>query len=133
MATTDAPIRRPLLTALMVVALLGATDVGAFIASSPGVALKNGGRASGSIGGLAVWLLLLGVSGRRIAADNRPGLVTATLVLAALAAFGGVGLAVIHQLAGVGGWRTIGGAVLGIGALGLSVAARRVPPDLSLG
>ena len=125
MATVDAPARRPVLTALAVVALLGAADVGAFIASSPAVALKNGGRASGSIGGLAVWLLLLGVSGRRVAADDRAALATATLGLAALAAVGGVGLAVIHQLAGVGGWRTIGGGVLGISALGLAVAARR--------
>lgn len=114
-----------MLAALAVVALLGAADVGAFIASSPAVALKNGGRASGSIGGLAVWLLLLGVSGRRVAADDRAALATATLGLAALAAVGGVGLAAIHQLAGVGGWRTIGGAVLGISALGLAVAARR--------
>jgi len=126
---TNVIIRRPLLSGLTVVALLGAADVGAFIASSPSVALKNGGRASGSIAGLAVWLLLIGASGRRVAADDRPVLATATLVLAALAAFGGAGLAVIHQLAGVGGWRTVGGAVLGITALGLALAARRAVPD----
>jgi len=113
-----------LLGALAVVALLGVADVGAFIATNPSVALKNGGRAGGSIGGLAVWLLLLAVSGRRLAADDRKALVQATLLLGALAALGGVGLAVIHQLAGVGGWRTIGGGGLGGAALGLAVAAR---------
>ncbi|GAC1329034.1 MAG: hypothetical protein NVSMB17_05040 [Candidatus Dormibacteria bacterium] len=116
--------RRPLLSALAVVAVLGAADVGAFIAASPGVALKNGGRASGSVGGLAIWLLLLAVSGRRIATDDRRALAQATLLLGALAAAGGVGLAVVHQLAGVGGWRTIAGGVLGVAALGLAVAVR---------
>ena len=129
MATSDIPSRRPLLSALVVVALLGAADVGAFIASSPGVALKNGGRASGSLGGLAVWLLLIGASGRRVVTDDRQAMATVTLVLAALAALGGVGLAVVHQLANVGGWRTIGGAVLGLTALGLAVAARTAAGD----
>ena len=129
MAISDIPSRRPLLSALVVVALLGAADVGAFIAASPAVALKNSGRASGSLGGLAVWLLLMGASGRRVATDDRQGMATVTLVLAALAALGGVGLAVVHQLAGVGGWRTIGGAVLGITALGLAVAARTSSGD----
>ena len=116
--------RRPLLGALALVALVGAADVGAFIATDPSVALKTGGRASGSIGGLAVWLLLVAVSGRRFAADDGRALVQATLLLGALAAVGGVGLAVIHQLAGVGGWRTIGGGVLGVAALGLALASR---------
>lgn len=116
--------RRPAVTALAVVALLGAADVGAFIAASPAVALKNGGRASGSIGGLVVWLLLLAVSGKRIAGDDRRPVLQATLVLAALAALGGVGLAAIHQLAGVGGWRTLGGGILGVAALGLAISAR---------
>ena len=129
MAISDIPSRRPLLSALVVVALLGAADVGAFIAASPAVALKNSGRASGSLGGLAVWLLLMGASGRRVATDDRQGMATVTLVLAALAALGGVGLAVVHQLAGVGGWRTIGGAVLGVTALGLAVAARTSSGD----
>jgi hypothetical protein len=129
MAISDIPSRRPMLSALVVVALLGAADVGAFIAASPGVALKNSGRASGSLGGLAVWLLLLGASGRRVATDDRQGMGTATLVLAAFAALGGVGLAVVHQLAGAGGWRTIGGAVLGVTALGLAVAARTSSGD----
>ena len=125
MATLETVRRRPLLGALTLVALLGAADVGAFIAASPSVALKNSGRASGSIGGLAVWLLLLGVSGRRaIGAEDARNLATASLVLAGLAALGGVGLALVHQLAGVGGWRTIGGGVLGVAALGLAFAAR---------
>ena len=111
------------------VALLGAVDVGAFIATNPSVALKNGSRAGGSIGGLVVWLLLLGVSGRRIATHDRPGLAPATIALGALAALGGVGLAVIHQLAGVGGARTIAGGVLGVAAVGLAIAARNPSRD----
>lgn len=128
MAAIDRPARRPVLGALAAVALLGAADVAAFIVASPAVALKNGGRASGSIGGLAVWLLLLGTAGRRFGTDDSDRLAGATLALAALAAAGGVGLAVVHQIAGVGGWRTIGGAVAGIAALGLAVAARRPSP-----
>ena len=122
---SDAASRRPLLVALTVVALAGATDVGVFIATNPAVALKSGGRASGSIAGLVTWLLLASVAGRRVAADDRRVLVQATLVLGALAALGGVGLAVIHQLAGVGGLRTIAGGALGVGALALAVAARQ--------
>ncbi len=125
MAAIDDRRRRPLLGALAALALLGAADVGMFIASSPAVALKNGSRAGGSLGGLAVWLLLLGASGRRLAADDRPGLANLTLALAALAALGSVGLAAIHQLAGVGGWRTVSGALLGISALAVAVAVRR--------
>ena len=129
MATTEVPGRRPLLGALVLVALLGVADVGAFIATSPAVALKNSGRASGSLGGLAVWLLLVGASGRRAAGDDGRRMAAMTLVLAGLAALGGVGLAVVHQLAGVGGWRTVGGAVLGISALGLALAARNPAAD----
>ena len=129
MATKEVPGRRPLLGALMVVALMGVADVGAFIATNPAVALKNSGRASGSLGGLVVWLLLLGASGRRAAGDDGRRLAAMTLVLAGLAALGGVGLAVVHQLAGVGGWRTVGGAVLGISALGLALAARNPSGD----
>ena len=126
---SEAVSRRPLLSALAAVAVLGAADVGAFIATNPSVALKNGGRASGSIGGLVVWLLLLAVSGRRVATDDQRALAQATLLLAVLAAVGGVGLAAIHQLAGVGGWRTIGGGVLGVAALGLAIAARTSAAD----
>ena len=126
MATIEAARRRPLLGSLTLVALLGAADVAAFIAASPSVALKNGGRAGGSIGGLAVWLLLLGISGRRAMGAEEPrNLATVTVAVAALAGIGGVGLAVIHQLAGVGGWRTIGGGILGVAAFGLALAAHR--------
>jgi hypothetical protein len=119
--------RRPLLTALAAVAALGAADVGVFIATDPATALKTGGRASGSVGGLAVWVVLLAVSGRRLVRDDRPALSNATLGLGVLAALGGVGLALVHQLAGVGGLRTIGGGLLGVAALGLAVAVRGSP------
>jgi hypothetical protein len=126
---TDAGSRRPLLTALAAVAAIGATDVGVFIATSPATALKTGGRAGGSIGGLAVWVLLLAVAGRRLATDDRPGLSNATLGLGVVAAVGSVGLAVVHQLAGVGGLRTIGGGLLGVAALGLAIALRGASED----
>ena len=128
MAAAASP-RRPLLTALAAVAAIGATDVGVFIVTNPETALKTGGRAGGSIGGLAVWLLLLAVAGRRLATDDRSGLSNATLGLGVLAALGGVGLAVVHQLAGVGGLRTIGGGLLGIAALGLALAVRGSSTD----
>lgn len=126
---TEASPRRPLLTALAAVAAIGATDVGVFIATNPATALKTGGRASGSIGGLAVWVLLLAVAGRRLATDDQAGLSNATVGLGVLAALGGVGLAVVHQLAGVGGLRTIGGGLLGVAALGLALAVRGSSPD----
>ncbi|MFN2465630.1 MAG: hypothetical protein ABR598_05125 [Candidatus Dormibacteria bacterium] len=125
---SDTDALRPRLAALAAVAALGAVDVGAFIATQPGTALKTGGRATGSLAGLAVWLLLLGVSGKRLAAVERGSLSRATVTLGALAAAGGVGLAAIHQLAGVGGIRTIGGGVLGLAALGLAIASRRPSP-----
>jgi hypothetical protein len=126
---TDAGSRRTLLAALSAVALLGAADVGAFIATDPGVALKTGGRATGSLAGLAVWILLLGTAGRRLTGGAGPMLTRATLGLGALAAVGGVGLAAIHQLAGVGGLRTFGGGVLGVAALALAVATRNTSTD----
>jgi hypothetical protein len=116
---------RSYLGALAIVALVGSVDVGTFIATSPDVALKNGGRAGGSIGSLLVWLMLLGVCGRRLAvADDSAAVARATVALGGLAALGGVGLAVIHQVAGVGGVRTLGGGALGVIALVLAIGAR---------
>lgn len=71
-----------------------------------------------------MWVLLLAVTGRRLARDDRPALANASLGLGVLAALGGVGLAVVHQLAGVGGLRTIGGGLLGVAALGLALSVR---------
>src|SRR5947209_4212017 len=126
---TDAGSHRTLLATLAAVALVGAADVGSFIATDPGVALKTGGRATGSLAGLAVWLLLLGTTGRRLTGGEGPLLTRATLGLGALAAAGGVGLAAIHQLAGVGGLRTFGGGVLGLAALALALATRSTSTD----
>jgi hypothetical protein len=126
---TDAGSRRPVLAALAAVALLGAADVGVFIATDPGTALKTGGRATGSLAGLAIWILLLGTAGRRLTGADGTAVRRATLGLGALAAIGGVGLAAIHQLAGVGGLRTIGGGVLGVAALALAVATRQTSAD----
>jgi hypothetical protein len=126
---THSSTRRPRLTALAAVAALGAADVGVFIATDPATALKSGGRAGGSIGGLGVWVLLLAVSGSRLVRDDRPALSNATLGLGVLAALGGVGLAVVHQLAGVGGLRSLGGGLLGGAALGLALAVRGSSQD----
>jgi hypothetical protein len=63
------------------------------------------------------------------AAEDQPRLATASLALGALAALGGVGLAAVHQLAGVGGLRTYLGGLLGVAALGLAVAARGPAQD----
>ncbi|MEA2684422.1 MAG: hypothetical protein QOK05_2750 [Chloroflexota bacterium] len=126
---TKATSRRPLLAALAAIAAMGAIDVGAFIATDPGTALKTGGRASGSLAGLAVWVLLLGVAGARLAREDRPALATATIGLGSLAALGGVGLAVVHQLAGVGGPRTVAGGLLGVAALGLALTLRGPAQD----
>jgi hypothetical protein len=105
------------------VALAGAADVGLFIVTQPAVALKDGGRAGGSIGGLVVWLVLASLAGARWSGREGPYLSRGTLMLAALAAAGGVGLAAVHMAAHVGGWRSTAGGVLGVAALALAIAA----------
>src|SRR5258708_39392010 len=118
------PGSRALLAYLAAASVLGAADTAVFIATDPQTALKTGGRATGSLAGLAVWLLLLAVSGRRLAGGDSSRLATVGLGLAALAALDGVGLAVIHVVAGVGGLRIMVGAGAGIAVLALAVMAR---------
>lgn len=118
------PGSRALLGYLTAASLLGAADTAVFIATDPQTALKTGGRATGSLAGLAVWVLLLAVSGRRLGGGDNPRLATIGLGLAALAALDGVGLAVIHVAAGVGGARIMVGAGAGIAVLALAVMAR---------
>jgi hypothetical protein len=118
----SASTRLALLTA---VAAIGALDTGIFIATDPQTALKTSGRATGSLAGLAVWVLLLALSARRWRGSDGNRLATAGLVLATLAALDGVGLAAIHTLAGVGGARTLIGGAAGVAVLCLAVAARK--------
>ena len=118
------PGSRAVLAYLTAASLLGAADTVVFIATDPQTALKTSGRATGSLAGLAVWLLLLAVSGRRLAGGDSPRLATVGLGLAALAALDGVGLAVIHVAAGVGGPRIMVGAGAGIAVLALAAMTR---------
>jgi len=120
------PGSRALLAYLTAASLVGAADTALFIATDPQTAMKTGGRASGSLAGLAVWVLLLAVSGRRLSGGDSPRLATIGLGLAALAALDGVGLAVIHVAAGVGGARIMVGAGAGIAVLALAVMSRSV-------
>lgn len=113
-----------LLACLSAASLLGAGDTALFIATEPQTALKTGGRAAGSVAGLAVWVLLLALSGRRLASGDNRRLATLGVGLAALAALDGVGLAAIHLAAGVGGARLVIGAGAGITVLALAVTAR---------
>jgi hypothetical protein len=115
----------PRLAILTAAALLGAADAGLFVVTDPQTALKTPGRAAGSLAGLAVWVLLLAVSGRRWLLGDSRRLAAAGLGLALLAALDGVGLAAIHAMARVGGARTLVGAAAGLTALGLAVTARR--------
>jgi Na+/H+ antiporter NhaD/arsenite permease-like protein len=69
--------------------------------------------------------LLLAMSSRRWRGPDSRRLATIGLGLAALAALDGVGLAVIHLAAGVGGARTLIGAAAGIVVLALALSARR--------
>ena len=113
-----------LLAGLTAAALVGAADTAAFIATDPGTALKTSGRATGSLAGLAIWVLLLAVSGRRWRGPDSRRLSTIGLGLALLASLDGVGLAAIHMAAGVGGARTLIGAAAGIAVLALALTTR---------
>src|SRR5258708_35741152 len=84
------PGSRALLGYLVAASVLGAADTAVFIATDPQTALKTSGRATGSLEGLAVWLLLLAVSGRRLAGGGSP-----------LAGPAGLGMAAIAELARV--------------------------------
>jgi hypothetical protein len=126
-AQVEAPGRTSpaLLAGLTAAALVGAADTAIFIATDPQTALKTSGRATGSLAGLAVWVLLLAMSRRRWRGPDSRRLATIGLGLAALAALDGVGLAVIHLAAGVGGARTLIGAAAGIVVLALALSTRR--------
>jgi hypothetical protein len=113
-----------LLIALIGVSLAGAADVAEFLVTRAAMFTEAPSRAAGSTVGLALWLALLGVATLRYARGERPGSRAATVGLAALVAAGNVGLVAIHLKAGVGGWRPIVGAVLGVFALALALTSR---------
>jgi hypothetical protein len=127
-AGSDVVVQRSNLSKLAILsaaALVGAADAGLFIATDPQTALKTPGRAAGSLAGLAVWILLLAVSGRRWRGGDNRRLAAAGLGLSLLAALDGVGLAAVHAMARVGGARTLVGGAAGLTALGLALSARR--------
>lgn len=115
---------RARLTLLTVVALAGAADVAEFAAIEPAIAFKTSSRAAGTLFGLAVWILLTVVAGRRWLGPDNSRLSTASLGLAALATIDGVGLAAVHLVVKAGGMRPLLGATLGLASLGLAVSAR---------
>jgi hypothetical protein len=115
-----------ILLALIGVSLAGAADVAEFLVTRTSMFTEAPSRAAGSVLGLVLWLGLLAVSSVRYARGDRPGSRTATVALAGLVAAGNVGLTAIHLKAGVGGLRPALGGVLGIVALVLAVASRRV-------
>ncbi|MFY9616278.1 MAG: hypothetical protein WAT58_12850 [Candidatus Dormiibacterota bacterium] len=123
--TTDVlRVSRTRLALLTAVAAIGAADVAAFAVTEPSVAFKTSGRAGGTLFGLGIWVALTLVSGTRLRRSDSPRLSTATIGLAGLAAVDGVGLALIHWAAKVGGVRPLLGASLGLAAIGLAVSAR---------
>jgi hypothetical protein len=123
--TTDVlTVSRTRFALLAAVALLGTADVAEFALSDPAVAFKTPGRASGTLFGIGVWVALTLLAGRRWSRPDTSRLSTATVALGGLAAVDGVGLALIHWAAGVGGMRPLVGAVLGLASLGLAVSAR---------
>jgi hypothetical protein len=117
-------VSRARLAALAAVALVGTIDVAEFAITEPAVAFKTTGRAGGTIFGLGVWAGLALVAGSRLRRGDSARLSNAALGLAALAAVDGVGLALIHVAAGVGGFRPLVGAVMGVAAAGLAISAR---------
>jgi len=118
---------RTRLALLTAVALMGTADVAEFVLTEPSVAFKTSGRAGGTLFGLVVWVLLTMTAGRRWRRPESGRLGLATVGLGALVAVDGVGLALIHVAAGVGGLRPLLGATLGVASLGLAVSARTKP------
>lgn len=112
------------LAALIGISLAGTADVAEFLSTRLAMFSDAPGRAAGSVVGLALWAVLLGLATTRYARGPRPGMGTATIGLAALVAAGNVGLAAMHLKAGVGGVRSLVGGALGVLALMLAVASR---------
>jgi hypothetical protein len=107
------------------VSVLGALDIGQFLASNAGMFRAAPGRAAGSVLGLGLWLALTGLSGTAAWGRRPPHLARSILALSGLLALGSVALVAIHAAARVGGLRPALGGILGLIALGLAFLARR--------
>jgi len=106
--------------ALAGAALLGAANVGQFIASSPALMTSSASRAAGSYLGAAMFAALAGLGvGAALGVANRV-LAALTRGLAVLLALGSVFLVAVHAAARVGGLRPASVAVLALVALGLA-------------
>jgi hypothetical protein len=110
------------LAGLVAVAVAGMADVGEFLATRLALFTTAPGRAAGSVVGFLVWTALAGTALARLnGAGGRYR--TASIVLAAMAGVGSVGLTVIHLKAGVGAPRIIAGGALGVAAFALAVVS----------
>lgn len=107
------------------VALVGAFDIGQFLASNGTMFRSAPGRAAGSVLGLVLWLALTGLSGAAASGRRSSQLSRAILALSGLLALGSLGLVAVHAAARVGGWRPALGGALGLMALALAILARR--------
>jgi hypothetical protein len=107
------------------VSALGALDIGQFLATNGSMVRVSPGRAAGSVLGLALWLVLAGLSGATASGHRSPPLSRAILPVSGLLAVGSLGLVAVHAAARVGGLRPALGGVLGLIALGLAYVAGR--------
>lgn len=110
---------------LLGVSVLGAVDVGQFLASNGGMFRTAPGRAAGSVLGLGLWLALTGLAGAAVFGRRGPQVSRAILPLSGLLAVGSLALVAVHAAARVGGLRPALGGILGVIALGLAYLARR--------
>jgi hypothetical protein len=107
------------------VSILGALDIGQFLASNDGMFRAAPDRAAGSVLGLGLWLALVGLSGAAGAGRRSPQVSRVILVLSGLLALGSVALVAVHAAAHVGGLRPALGGILGLIAFGLAYLAHR--------
>jgi hypothetical protein len=112
------------LVALIGVSVAGTVDVAEFLATRTAMFTDAPGRAAGTVVGLILWVSLVGVATRRYARGEPSGASLVTIGLAGLVAAGNIGLTAIHSKVGVGGFRPLVGAVLGILALILAFVSR---------
>jgi hypothetical protein len=106
------------------VSVLGALDIGQFLASNASMFRVSPGRTAGSALGLVLWLALVGLSGAAASGQRSSPLYRSILPISGLLAVGSLGLVAVHAAARVGGLRPALGGVLGLAALGLAYLAR---------
>ncbi len=113
------------LVGLGLVGVLGSVDVAQFLVGNPSMFVHSPGRTLGSVLGLVLWLVLLGVALWAIFSSRRGLLLSASVWLAGLLTIGSLLLVVVHAAARVGGLRPAAGALLALLALVASLLVRR--------